>query len=442
MSKRNWIRRAARSAAAFLFVAVAFLGGRGTAGAQVAAPQGPPQAAVNSKAASVAATLDEVLKETSEIRGLAVLRPVKSGAQSRAEIERMLLRRLDGDKRAEKARAGELTAKKFGLLPPDFKLRPFVVALLTEQILGYYDPKTQHFYLADWIEVEGQRPVMAHELTHALQDQHFDLRRFEDWPDGDADAELAAQALVEGDAMLAMMLYAMRDFKRAAGMLRTSSSSSPQLDRAPRALRESLVFPYEKGLEWATQVYRRGGWAAVSAAYKELPQSTEQILHVEKYLAREAPVKVELADLSSSLGAGWTRIDSDVNGEWGYYLVIDQFLKDEKRSRAAAAGWGGDRYALYEHTPSGATALAHVAVWDSEQDAEEFFDAYVARTERRHFPPNASAEVTKQPISLTRREWQTPDGLFTIERQGARVVVFEGLPAKADAAALTKKLAR
>ena len=436
MSKRNRLGRAATAAAAFVVAGGALWGGAGRAGAQVSAPQG----AVNSKAESVAATLDEVLRETSEIRGLSVLRPVKSGAQSRAEIERMLLRRLEEDQRAEQARAGELAAKKFGLLPEDFRLRPFLVALLTEQILGYYDPRTQHFYLADWIEVDGQRPVMAHELTHALQDQHFDLRRFEKWPDGDADAELAAHALVEGDASLAMMLYVMRDFKRAAGMLRSASASSPQLERAPRAIRESLAFPYDKGLEWATQVYRRGGWAAVSAAYKELPRSTEQILHVEKYLAREAPVIVGLADISSLLGPGWRRLDSDVSGEWGYYLVLDQFLKDDKRSRAAAAGWGGDRYALYEHARTGATVLVHLSIWDTEQDAEEFFDAYVERTGRRYPPPNAVAAVAKQPPAL-RREWRTADGLVTVERQGARVVVFEGLPARANAAALTKKIA-
>ena len=438
MSKKNRLRRAATVFASFVLAGVAFWGGAGTVGAQVAVLQGGPQAAVNPKAASVAATLDEVLKETSEIRGLAVLRPVRSGAQSRAEIERMLLRRLEEGKTTEKMRAGELAAKKFGLLPADFQLRPFLVSLLTEQILGYYDPKTQHFYLADWIEVDGQRPVMAHELTHALQDQHFDLRRFEKWPDGDSDAELAAHALVEGDASLAMMLYVMRDFKRAAGMLRSASASSPQLDRAPRALRESLVFPYDKGLEWATQIYRRGGWAAVSAAYRELPQSTEQILHVEKYLTREAPVKVELTDLSSAIGAGWRRIESDVNGEWGYYLVLDQFLKDDKRSRAAAAGWAGDRYALYEHARSGATALAHVSVWDTEQDAQEFFDAYVARTERRYSLAPA-AETNGRP-DASRRTWRTTDGPVTVERQGARVVVFEGLPAQVNAAELSKKL--
>ena len=433
MSKRNRLRPGAVVAAACALAGFAVWGGARGAGAQSAAPQ----PAVNPKAAAVAATLEEVLRETSEIRNLPVLRPVRSGAQSRAEIERMLLRRLDEDQGPEEMRAGELAAKKFGLLPADFRLRPFLVALLTEQILGYYDPRTQQFYLADWIELDGQRPVMAHELAHALQDQHFDLRRFERWPDGDADAELAAHALIEGDATLAMMIYLTRDFKRAAGMIRSVSPATPQLDRAPRALRESLAFPYDKGQEWATQLYRRGGWAAVSAAYKELPQSTEQILHFEKYLAREAPAKVELADLSASLGAGWRRIDSDVNGEWGYYLVLDQFLKDDKRSRAAAAGWAGDRYALYEHARTGATALAHVTVWDTEQDAEEFFAAYVARTELRY---GVAAGSRLGQSGETRRAWRTPQGLVTAERRGARVVVFEGLPAKADATGLTEKL--
>jgi len=438
MSKTNRLRRAASLAVAaasawgLVFSAPA-------AGALAARQQPQPATSTGARAASVAATLDEVLRETGEIRGLAVLRPVKSGAQSRPEIERMLVRRLDEDTKPEEMRAGELAAKKFGLFPPDFQLRPFLVSLLTEQILGYYDPRSQHFYLADWIEADGQRPVMAHELTHALQDQHFDLRRFERWPDGDSDAELAAHALIEGDASLVMMLYVMRDFRRAAGMLKSAGGSTQQLDRAPRALRESLVFPYDKGLEWATQVYRRGGWAAVSAAYKDLPRSTEQILHVEKYYARELPLKIEMADLSPALGPQWRRIESDVNGEWGYYLVLDEFLKDAKASRQAAAGWAGDRYALYENRQTGETVLAQLAAWDTEQDAREFFDAYVVRTERR-YAGTLTPDKEASPPSPARRAWRTPEGLVTVELRGARVLVYEGLPAKAGSTELLKKL--
>src|SRR4030095_462220 len=126
--------------------------------------------------------------------------------------------------------AAELVLKKLGLVPADFQYAPFIVKLLTEQVAGYYDPRVQRFYLADWIELEGQKPVMAHELTHALQDQHFNLRRFEDWPKGDSDAELAVHALIEGDATLAMTLYMAKNplvalaFMRSVGSTNTSSA--------------------------------------------------------------------------------------------------------------------------------------------------------------------------------------------------------------------------
>ncbi|MCA1630261.1 MAG: hypothetical protein LC774_07995, partial [Acidobacteria bacterium] len=170
MSKR--IKRAAMgplSAAALCACLLA--GAQPRASAQAGARrQAPPRPAVSAKAAAVAAATEEVLRETSELRKLSVLRAVKSGAQSRAEIEQMLLRSLDEESKPEEMRAGELTMKKLGLIPASFELRPFIVSVLTEQILGYYDPKTRQFYLADWVDVDGLQPVLAHELTHALQD--------------------------------------------------------------------------------------------------------------------------------------------------------------------------------------------------------------------------------------------------------------------------------
>src|SRR6267142_1493146 len=156
------------------------------------------------KNAAIVSTTAAVLKETSEIRELPILHPVKSGAQSLAEIEQMVIRNLDEQNTPAESHATEQVLKKLGLVPRDFQYRAFLIKLLTEQVAGYFDPKQQEFFLADWIDLEGQKPVMAHELTHALQDQHFNLRRFEKWPKGDSDAELAAHALIEGDATLAM----------------------------------------------------------------------------------------------------------------------------------------------------------------------------------------------------------------------------------------------
>jgi hypothetical protein len=337
--------------------------------------------------------------------------------------------------------------RAYGLAPADFAYRAFLIKLLTEQVAGYYDPKAQQFYLADWIELEGQKPVMAHELTHALQDQHFNLKRFEKWPKGDSDAELAAHALIEGDATLAMTLYLAKHPMVALAFFRslgTQENASEQFKRAPRALRESLVFPYEAGSNWATEVYRRGGWDMVSKAFTKLPQSSEQIMHPEKYFEYEAPVKVVLPDLKPLLGPTWKRIDSDVNGEWGCYLILDEFLNDAAESKKAAAGWGGDQFLLYEGTtPAGKNVadvfVAQMTLWDTAADAREFFDAYLKRTWIR-YPSAKESEVTSTTERGERHEWKSGDGRGVLELRGSRVLILEGIPAKANTTALLNRI--
>ena len=409
--------------------------------AQKAGPE--RQAAVNPQSVAVVAATEEVLRETSELRKLAVLRPVKSGAQTRAEIERMIVRNLNEETRPEEMRASELTLKKLGLAPADFQLRSFIVELLTEQVAGYYNPKTQEFYLADWIDVDGQKPVIAHELTHALQDQHFNLRRFDKWPKGDSDAELAAHALIEGDATLLMTHYIMRNPLRALAMFRAlgaSSSSNEKINSAPRALRESLLFPYEHGAGWAAQVYRRGGWEMISQAFRELPQSTEQILHVEKYFAREAPLPVSVPDIAPLLGAQWRRLDYDVNGEWSLYLILDEYLKSVQESRKAAAGWGGDRYVVYEEPRTKAVLVVQLIDWDTEEDAAEFFDAYAKRTTLRYAKARPLNSPRTETTAAVERVWQTTEGRVHLERRGRRVLVLEGMPEQASTRELLKSI--
>jgi hypothetical protein len=436
MSKKIRLRRAALLAA-FSVAASMIL----NLPAAVTAQQ--PQVAVappNAKSAAVMAATEAVLRETSDLRQLAILRPVKSGAQSRADIERMIIKNMDEATTPEELRASELALKKLGLVPPGFEFRPFIIKLLTEQVAGYYDPKAQQFYLADWIDLDGQQPVMAHELTHALQDQHFNLRRFEKWPKGDSDAELAAHALVEGDATLSMIDYMKRDLARAlafAQSMRSSQSSSEQIDSAPRSLRETLLFPYEQGAEWAAVLYRRGGWALLSRAYTDLPQSSEQILHTEKYFAREAPVKIEMADAHSLLGSNWKRIDYDVNGEWSYYLILDEYLKSGAESKRAAAGWGGDRYSVYEGPKAGDIFISQLSAWDTENDAVEFFNAYAKRTERRY---KDASPMESDKTGQLQRSWRTSEGAVVLERRGARVLILEGVPEKANVQSLVSAL--
>jgi hypothetical protein len=443
--------------------------------------------------AAIVAATGEVLKETSEIRELEILSPVKSGAQSRVQIERMLVKKLDEQMTDDEMHATELILRKFGLVPEGFEYRPFIIKLLTEQVAGYYDAKSREFYLADWLELEGQKPVMAHELTHALQDQHFGLKRFEKWPEGESDSRLAAHALIEGDATLAMTIYMAKNPLVALAFTRSLTAmgaSSKLFNESPRALRDTLIFPYSQGVEWATEVYKRGGWKMVSSAFGKLPQSSEHILHPEKYFAYEAPVKVTLPDLTDTLNehrkqgkavsrqqtgnskqetadsktqkasnrrsrarstaressaknpapgtrrptpSKWKRIEYDVNGEWGYYLILDQFLNAASESKRAASGWGGDRYAVYQG-PDDQLLLTHMSEWDTPNDAEEFFNAYVKRTVQRY----PEATVLSETENSTVRRWQTPEGGVVIELRGSRVLVLEGIPAGLETAELLR----
>ena len=438
---------------------------RSITGAQ--SPQATGAAARN--AALIAAT-QEVLKETSDVRQLSILRPVQSSTQSRAEIERAIIKNLDEDTSAADLHGSEVMLKHLGLAPPDFQYRGLMIRLLTEQVAGYYEPKTQQFHLADWIDVDGQKPIMAHELTHALQDQHFNLRRFEHWPKGDSDAELAAHALIEGDATLAMAMYVASNPFRALAFLKsmgTMGIATEELDKAPRALRETLLFPYQEGLNWTRALYKDGGWKEVSDAFTTLPQSTEQVLHPDKYLAHEAPVKVTLPDVTAILNgrsarsavsgqrsegsdrksnrnalasslqspASWKRIASDVNGEWGFYLILDQFLKSPADSRRAAAGWAGDRFALYENG-KGEVAYVSISTWDTPADAREFFDAYVKRTELRY----AAAQSLDPASTDSSKLFRTSEGLASIGLNGSRVVVAESIPGDATLKSILRGL--
>src|ERR1700752_2556966 len=394
--------------------------------------QAQTAATANAQNAAIISTTAAMLKETSELRELSILKAVKSGAQSRTDIERMIIKNLDND-----TTTAEILLRAFGLAPKEFAYRAFLIKLLTEQVAGYYDPKAQQFYLADWIELEGQKPVMAHELTPALQDQHFNLKRFEKWPKGDSDAELAAHALIEGDATLAMTIYMAKNPLVALAFIRSvgaQGAASEQFKQAPRALRESLLFPYEEGSAWATQLYKRGGWEMVSQAFTKLPQSSEQILHADKYFSYEAPQKITLPDFKIMLGPSWKRIDYDVNGEWGCYLILDEFLNNQAESKQASAGWSGDRFALYETGKPDEYFVAQLTAWDTPADAREFFDAYAKRTSKR-YPDAREVKATEE-----RMEWQTGSGGVAMELRGSRIAIVEGVPAAIDAGTLLRTI--
>jgi hypothetical protein len=410
-----------------------------------AALQGAPSI-TRPDTASLSAT-DSILQSVSRLRELEIKRPVKSGLKTKDEIEQSVIRDMDEETSPEEFAATTKTLTKLGLVPKEFRLRDFIVKLLREQVAGFYEPKSQEFFLAAWLPIAEQKIVMAHELMHALQDQHFNLRRFEHWPKGDSDAEMAAHALVEGEATIVMYQYAAEkdhmdfDVTRMESLTRRMLEQSGEMDRAlypvlssaPSVLREGLQFPYIYGIGFVQEILKHRSWKGVNRSYDRLPTSTEQIIHPERFLFRDEPVKIKIADLQSALGPKFRKIDTDVNGEFGYQILLGEFI-DKREARLAAEGWGGDCYELYEDAGTGSLILAQYTTWDRAVDAKEFFDLYSKRILKRY---NA-----KSPSDLNAlpRIYETDEGLVAIELRDKDVVIIEGARTRDELTRLSNRL--
>jgi hypothetical protein len=408
----------------------------------------PPHAAnETAKQAAILIETDAILKEVSKLRGLAVKRPVTSGFRTRPELEHDVIRDLDESTPSQEFESQAKLSIALGLLPPNYKLREEMIKILTEQISGYYNPKTGEFVLTESsnASADEQKIVIAHELTHALQDQHFNLRRFENPPPGDGDRNLAIHCLIEGDATVAMLAYGFKGAINIASLPVSLSelmqqmsesgldaSKTPAIAAAPKSIRASLLFPYAGGAGFVQALLKKGGWSAVSQAFTDLPETTEQVLHPEKYFAREHAMRITLAPCEKLLGDGWREVAADVNGEFGYRLILGQFL-DSGVAKRAAEGWDGDACRLYENPKSKRSFLVQHTAWDAPEDAQEFFDAYVERTKRQR----PGLRLTADASGVAQAD--APDGALHIERRGRDVLILEGVPKSSDPATLAER---
>jgi hypothetical protein len=265
-----------------------------------------------------------------------------------------------------------------GLLPADASLKDLDVQLLSSQVAGLYDPDTKTM---DVVSKSGQLgPVeqitYAHEFDHALQDQNFGLDKLGLDDTSDSDRTLARLSLPEGDATLLMTLWAEGHLTPAQLIQLAGEANDPSqtaiLAAMPDDLKETLLFPYEQGLSWVTGMQTSGGWAAVDAAYANPPDSTEQIIHPDKWTSHEPPIAVTIpATLPAKLGAGWTMPLTDTFGELQFRIWLEQVGKvAQTQAEAAAAGWGGDRLALVENGSS--FGIVMITKWDTPADATEF----------------------------------------------------------------------
>jgi hypothetical protein len=324
---------------------------------QPPAPAAPPKPAAGSTdPKDFLHITDEVMGEMSKLLGLQQLEPLKKTLRSREEIRAYLIRQMEEDKEPEKRYADERVLEKLGLLPKDFPIDSFLLDLLTEQVAGLYDPKSKEFYIADWIEPEDQREVMAHELTHALQDQHYHIDPWRDAAKPNDDGESARDAVLEGAAVAAMIDYTLHQQGKSLADLGDMSFSAllgsvddtPMLKKAPRFLKDSLLFPYSDGGDFCQAVLRaRGGWSGFHTVFEKPPVSTQQIMHPDLYLRNVVPENVILPDLSQTLPKDWKMLDSNVMGEFGIREILKQFIGAARADQLSPV-WAGDRYAIYE----------------------------------------------------------------------------------------------
>jgi hypothetical protein len=344
------------------------------------APPTPTATATIATTGDVETELARVAETVAEIRGLELLEHPPVTIATLDELQAYLLALLEEEYSVEEGQQDALALWLLQLIDdPNLDMFQMWVDVYQTGTAGLYNPQTKEILtlgagegLTAYAEI-----VMAHEYTHALQDQHWGFDRLQ--PDDlDAEASLAMQALTEGDAEVVRTLYMINHMSRQ----RIQEAILSEADQAetpayiPSYVLEVMAFPYLQGGEFVAALYQRGGFDAVNAAYDDPPLSTEQILHPEKYYGpeRDDPVAVELPDFTSALGDGWSEIDNDVIGELELRIMLRN--NGAPTPELAAAGWGGGRYAFYMHDGSG--LIVNRIAWDTPEDLTQFEDAFRA----------------------------------------------------------------
>ena len=333
-----------------------------------ASPSGAPSAAD--------AIYDEIEQEVTALRGLQPTAPVERRTIDEAELKTQIEQLYHEETPPALVAANERFYKALDLLPDDASLEDLTIEMLSGGVAGFYrdDQKTLYVVSRSGGIGGNEKITFAHEFDHALQDQHSPIFKDQEGVTNRSDWLLARQALYEGDASLLMTLWASENMTPAefqdlleAGL---NDPSQQMLERMPAILRETLLYPYTTGLGFVQGQYiSGGGWGGIDAMYENVPETTEQILHPEKYQAGEGPIAIELPDdFEERIGPGFERTLDDTFGEF----QTGVWLRDAGAQNAsdAAAGWGGDRVIVLDDGDNWAALLA--TEWDSHADAQEF----------------------------------------------------------------------
>jgi len=336
---------------------------------------------------AIEAELARIAQETAVLRELPPLSQIDDVLLSRAELQAMMPQLIAQEIDLAEVAADARSLAALGLIPAGLDLVDLSVRLMGEQAAGFYDPITDEMLVVS--DGEGDLGIeqyfYAHEIVHALQDAHLDPDDLmEETSNPNSDSALARLALYEGDAVAASNDYLAQHPELAMAILREVGADFPELDQAPPIVGITLIFPYASGFTFVDRLRAEGGWDAVDAAYADMPLSTEQILHPLKYLERDSPSVVPLPDPAVILGEGWRTVDDDTLGELQIAILLAKLAPGAginaltaeidlpEAARNAAAGWDGDRFALWEDADGGRETLLWRSVWDTPQDARAF----------------------------------------------------------------------
>jgi hypothetical protein len=403
--------------------------------------------------------VDTILDFASKDSELPIKHGVKRRLINRDEVVSYLKKNMAEDKDVQRLRRTESVLKKFGLLPKNFDLQSFLVDLLEEQVAGYYDAKTKTVNLLDWVSPELQRPVLAHELTHALQDQNFGLDKWLKKGSDDLDSKRnltpdditkdenseARQAVVEGQAMVTLLDYMLAPMHRNVADspeivdmlnedMQTGTPDSVQFKNAPIFLKESLTFPYRYGVQFEAEVLRaQGKQKAFTGPFQNPPRTSREIMEPKTYLSGEHIPPLPLPDFKK-IFKDYERFDIGAIGEFDVDILAEQYAGKEV-ARHIYPNWrGGYYYSVHpKGDPQGLLGLVFVSRWASAKAAEEFAGVYAhGMTER--YKNLEAAPGNNLPASLKDlrtlggdHTWKTPEGDVVIAVKGDTVLVTESL---------------
>ncbi len=386
----------------------------------------------------ILAQADEILHQMSQITGLPIKSPVKKQIISRPEIEKYLVENLHEEMKPEDLHAQEALVRALGLVPPDFNLEKFLINFYTEQAAGFYDPKRKTMFIADWTPKDTQDLVLAHELTHALQDQSWDLQAYLHGARDDDDATDARQAVVEGEATVAM-------FQRMTGAMGLAGLPSiselmdevvhqqfdefPAYSHAPYFFRMQATFPYVQGAGFIQAGLEAGGWKGLSALFEHPPENTKQIFDPQTYFDHQEFPKVKLPHPSALEGNPNLRfLHGNTLGELGYYSLLGQLDSDDE-AKSLSPAWVADRYLLYEHPDTKGYTLVARVQWASTEAAHQFFRDYSGILTHRY--PGLTADKGSSEEEFIRT---SAEGTVLLLLKGSECRWAQGVPAEhADA---------